>query len=184
MSLNKAEQLWVESNMGLVGTVIKQEVKGINTLGSLSYDDLFQTGCIGLCNVAKKYVATPEMTSTLAYTYIRNEIFKLLRSSTLRRQKEFSKDTSRHDGVKLDAREVEAADELGLLPIMTQLSEGAPISVVKGIKAMILHTQGYTYREIGELMDGAKANLVTAWVSRARAYLQQDESIASLREAG
>lgn len=183
MSLNKAEQQWVEANMGLVGTVIKQEVKGINTLGSLSYDDLFQTGCIALCNVAKEYIAQPGMPSTLAYTYIRNDIFKLLRSTTLHRKREFSADTVPPDYMNDESIGPYPVDELGLLPLMMQLSNDASVSVIKGIKALILHTQGYTYREIGELMDGAKANLVTAWVSKARSYLLQNKDISDLRKA-
>ena len=42
----------------------------------------------------------------------------------------------------------------------------------KGIRALRLMAEGYTSREIGEQMGGAKANHVTAWVTKARKYLK------------
>ena len=182
MSLSKTGQQWVEANMGLVGKVIAQEVKCIDRLGVLSYEDLFQTGCIGLCNVAEKYVAHPELASTLAYTYIRNEIFKLLRATTLRRQREFATDTELRY-IMRDEADLLPEDNMGLLSLIKQLGMESPATVRKGIEALILHTQGYSYREIGNMMGGVKANLVTAWVAKARAHLRRNEVIAGLRKA-
>ena len=58
--------------MGLVGKVIKDKVHGLGQAGMLSYDDLFQIGCIGLCKAA----ATDKggTFSTYAYRLIWNEI--------------------------------------------------------------------------------------------------------------
>ena len=51
MTLTERQQRIVEANMGLVGRVIKDKVHGLGQEGAFTYDDLFQIGCIGLCNI-------------------------------------------------------------------------------------------------------------------------------------
>lgn len=48
MALTPTQMQVVEENMGLVGKVIKEKVHGLGQPGVPDYDDLFQTGCIGL----------------------------------------------------------------------------------------------------------------------------------------
>lgn len=52
----------------------------------------------------------------------------------------------------------------------------------KGIIALRLMAEGYTSREIGEQMGGAKANHVTAWVTKARKYLKSRPEIQAYRQ--
>jgi len=52
--------------------------------------------------------------------------------------------------------------------------------VAKGIDAIRLMADGYTCREIGELMGGISANNITAWISKARAFLKDDPDIKAL----
>lgn len=52
----------------------------------------------------------------------------------------------------------------------------------KGIRALRLMAEGYTSREIGEQMGGAKANHVTAWVTKARKYLKSRPEIQAYRQ--
>ena len=64
--------------------------------------------------------------------------------------------------------------------LLSAARKEAPPSTAKGIDAMILMSQGYTSREIGERM-GASAKLVCAWVSKARKFLKafpETEAIA------
>ena len=51
----------------------------------------------------------------------------------------------------------------------------------KGFQAIRLLAQGYTSREIGERF-GVKANLVCAWVSKARKYLREREELRQMAE--
>lgn len=46
---------------------------------------------------------------------------------------------------------------------------------------MFLMEKGYTSREIGERF-GVKANLVCAWVSKARKYLREREELRQMAE--
>ena len=56
-----------------------------------------------------------------------------------------------------------------------------PVSTRKGIRAMLLMERGYSSREIGEQM-GVKANLVCAWISRARKYLREQAQLRQIAE--
>jgi len=87
MEFNERNKL-IEENMGLVGRVIKDRVRNINSIGLYTYDDLFQFGCIGLCKAADNYRFGNGRFSTYAYILIRNEIFKALEYATLRRNRE------------------------------------------------------------------------------------------------
>ena len=52
MKLTAAQQKLVEDNLGLVGKVIAQKVRGLHNIPYYTYDDLFQIGCIGLSKAA------------------------------------------------------------------------------------------------------------------------------------
>ena len=82
MTLTDMQQKKVEENMGLLHQVIHDKVHGYDQWGFYTYDDLFQTGCIGLCKAA----ATDKggIFSTYAYRLIWHEICDALIQSTKR----------------------------------------------------------------------------------------------------
>ena len=53
----------------------------------------------------------------------------------------------------------------------------------KGIDALKLMAEWYSCHEIGELMGGVSANNITAWISKARAFLKDDRDITALRDS-
>ena len=165
----------VEENMGLVGRVIRDKVRNVHGIGIYSYEDLFQVGCIGLCNAADSYKPGTGNFSTFAYIVIRNEIMDALEYATLRRTRETASDPSDLT-VKL---EQEYPD--GTLQTLHRALDDARRHTngvtAKGIEAIRLLAQGYTHREIGSLMGGASANNVSAWVARARKYLRSQSYI-------
>ena len=73
MTLTEEQRGQVEANMGLIGKVLKDKLRGSSALGVYTHEDLFQIGCVGLC----KAVAEDKKTgcfSTFAYRLIWNEI--------------------------------------------------------------------------------------------------------------
>ena len=73
MTLSEEQRLQVEANMGLIGKVLKDKLRGSSALGVYTHEDLFQIGCVGLC----KAVAEDKKAgcfSTFAYRLIWNEI--------------------------------------------------------------------------------------------------------------
>lgn len=172
--LNAGQRRKVEDNIGLVHKVIADKVHGTFQYGMYSREDLFQIGCIGLC----KAVATDKggCFSTYAYRLIWNEICDALVCSLRNGNREMAVDVFPETGgfdVK-DDREL----QIVLQHIMDEAKGVVPASTRKGIRAMLLMERGYTSREIGEQM-GVKANLVCAWVSKARKYLR---GLAELRQ--
>ena len=179
MKLTIEEQKKVEDNMGLVGKVIKDKVNGVNELRFYTYDDIFQIGCIGLCKAATKDNGIGCF-STYAYRLIWNEICDQLIYATRRQRKEELSETK----VVLAAGKEDVPMELklDLYDALDRAKEAAIPTVQKGIHALTLMSEGYTAREIGEQL-GVSANLVTAWVSKARTFLKsQPEIIHIMRD--
>ena len=177
--LNDAQRKQVEENMGLVGKVIKDKVHGVNQLGIYAYDDLFQIGCIGLC----KAVATDKggIFSTYAYRLIWNEICDALIYSTRRQVTELSSDM-----IPLVVEEptisiADVATQFDVQAALKAAKQEASPCVLKGIDAMIQMAEGRSSKEIGNEL-GVSANLVCAWVSKARKYLKSRPEILALAE--
>jgi RNA polymerase sigma factor (sigma-70 family) len=180
MRLNNAQGKRIEENMGLVGGVIRDHVWDVHGVGIFTYEDLFQIGSVGLCKAAATYKPGKAKFSTYAYRVIQNEIFDALEYATLRRVRE-----------EIMEPERVPVSETGDLPdgILGSLEQALDAALTrasgvtaKGIRAIRLLAEGYTHREIGGQMGGASANNVSAWVARARKFLQADPAIAALKD--
>lgn len=180
MCLNAEQRRLVEENMGLVGKVISDKVRDVSQIGIYTYDDLFQIGCIGLCKAAESAKPSSTSFSTYAYVLIRNEIFTALEYATKRRNKEQVTDPVELTGANsFDETAFELQGAVGTA-MESALARASGVTA-KGIRALWLFSEGYTCREIGEQM-GAPANHISAWISRARAFLKADPTIRDLAE--
>lgn len=167
MKLTKGQRRIVEENLGLVGKVVKDRVRNLNTLGLYTYDDLFQIGCIGLSKAA----ATDKggHFSTYAYRLIWNEICDALVYAIRRMTRE--KPTEDFALLSNKASDFDSAISLDIRGILKTAKENANASTRKGIAAIEMQVQGYSCKEIGESLH-APENHVTAWMSKARKYLR------------
>lgn len=162
------QQRIVEENMGLVGKVIKDKVRQIGQPGTPSYDDLFQTGCIGLI----KAVMTDKggTFSTYAYRLIWNEICDELIRNTRLVLNEQPADTieifTQSSGQGLDRLETH-----DLRHAIQQAKKQARGGAARGIECLELMVQGYSSQEIGDIL-GADSGTVRMWMTRARKYLR------------
>jgi len=166
--------------MGIVGRVIKDKVHGIQRIGIFTYDDLCQIGREGLCKAADTFQPGKGCFSTYAYRLIRNEIFDALEYATLRRNREVLVDPDELPGPAVQSF-TDGTQDLGR--ILDNAQTQANGVTAKGIAAIRLLAEGYTHREIGEHMGGVSANNVSAWVARARKYLQARPEIAAWRDS-
>jgi RNA polymerase sigma factor (sigma-70 family) len=181
MRLSNGERSLVEENMGLVGKVIKDKVRDVQSIGIFTYDDLFQIGCIGLCKAAATRVPGKGRFSTYAYMLIRNEIFSALEYATLRKNREIAAEPEeRPTSQSLD--ELYDGSEEALNQALAAALMRASGITAKGIGAIRLLAEGYTHREIGERMGGVSANNVSAWVARARRFLRADPAVAAFAD--
>lgn len=83
MTNDLAIENMVIDNMNLVHFVIHSKFENaLNKTAICEYDDLVQTGTIGLLKAAKAYDQSKGCFSTLATTCIKNEILNLLKKNT------------------------------------------------------------------------------------------------------
>jgi RNA polymerase sigma factor (sigma-70 family) len=185
MPLNELKRKLVEDNMGLVGTVIKENVKDVNNIGIFTYKDIYQIGCLGLTKAVEHYKPGEEKFSTCAYICIRNEIFNALEYATVRRRREEIVDPDNALSLLLTQNPQSEFEETAseLEKMLDAAKSRATGVTAKGIDAIRLMAQGYKCREIGELMGGVTANDVTAWISKARVFLKEDADITALKDA-
>ncbi len=168
MKLNLEQQKKVEDNMGLVGKVIKDKVRNINSIPGYTYDDLFQIGCIGLCKAAS--TDRGGTFSPYAYRLIWNEICDALAYSTRKYSKEDSTDNVclKYD---YNSSKIQENAKLELYDVLKSAKNNVSPSVALGIDAMLLMNKGYTARDIGAQF-GKTTNTITALVSKAKKHLR------------
>ncbi len=173
MRLMPEQKKIVESNMGLVGKVIKDKVRGLGQISVYTYDDLFQIGCIGLCKAA----ATDKggCFSTYAYRMIWNEICDELIRSTRLTQRELI----------LESNEIRAAtpspekDSLAVTELryaLGQAKKKANGVIVKGITCLEMSALGYNSQEIGKHFR-AEAATIRMWMTKARRFLKEQPEL-------
>lgn len=175
MKLTEQQQKLVEENMGLVGKVIKDKVHGLNNMIFYTYEDLFQIGCIGLSKAA----ATDKggVFSTYAYRLIWNEICDAL----IYASKHTAEEISISEKIDVSVYENYNATDLkvSLDEVLKNAKKDANSTVLKGIDALVMMSNGLTAKEVGERF-GVAANIVTAWISKARKFLKARPDIMQL----
>ena len=165
--------------MGLVGKVIKDKVRQLGQPGTPSYDDLFQTGCMGLIKAAM--TDKGGTFSTYAYRLIWNEICDELIRYTRLVLNEQSADTIEI----LTKSSEQLPDPLeihDLRHILRQAKEQARGGAARGIECLELTAKGYSSKEISELI-GADPGTVRMWMTRARKYLRGIPELRRFAEA-
>lgn len=177
MTLTAEQQKKVEQNIRLVQKVINDKVHGPYQLGIYTYDDIFQIGCIGLCKAA----ATDKggTFSTYAYRLIWNEICDALIYSTRWQATELSSDMIPLVAENPTVSIANVATQLDVQAALKAAKQKASPCVIKGIDAMIQMAKGRSSKEIGNEF-GVSANLVCAWVSKARNFLKKRPEILAL----
>ena len=169
----------VEDNMGLVGKVIKDKVRQLGQPGTPSYDDLFQTGCMGLIKAAM--TDKGGTFSTYAYRLIWNEICDELIRNTRLVLNEQSADTI-EILTKSSKQFPDPLENHDLRHILRQAKAQARGGVARGIECLELTAQGYSSKEISELI-GADPGTVRMWMTRARKYLKGIPELRQYAEA-
>lgn len=169
MTLTENQKKMIESNLGLVGKVIKDKVHGLTQASIFTYEDLFQIGCIGLCKAA----ATDKggTFSTYAYRLIWNEIcdalIKAMRISG--REEVMDPQTAM---ASFSAEQKDPSFYMDLRLVLEQIEGQADSTVASGIHALRLSLDGYTSQEIGQMLH-AQPGTVRMWMTKARRYLRE-----------
>lgn len=172
MRLNERQRRIVEENMGLVGKVIKDKVHGLGQADMLSYDDLFQIGCIGLCKAA----ATDKggTFSTYAYRLIWNEICDALIKLSRINSWEQVQDTA--GWIESVPDPMENINRREALRVAESHAEGV---ARQGIRALKLTMDGYSGKEVGRILQ-AQPGTVRMWMTKARRFLKEQPEVQAV----
>lgn len=179
MELTPVQKQVVEDNMGLVGKVIKDKVRQLGQPGIPSYDDLFQTGCMGLIKAAM--TDKGGTFSTYAYRLIWNEICDELVRNTRLVLNEQPADTI-EILTKSSEQFPDPLETHDLRHIIQQAKKQAHGGTAKGIECLELTVQGYSSHEVGNIV-GADSGTVRMWMTRARKYLKCIPELQQYAEA-
>lgn len=174
MMLTKEEQVTVEKNMELVYKVVNDKFGAAERIGAYAREDLIQIGFIGLC----KAVVTDKggCFSTYAYRLIWHEICDALVGPGKRWSKEIP-DENMYLSIVQNHDNPESLSVLHTT--IHEAKKNVPESTRKGITALELMQQGYSSKEIA-YSYGTKANIVCAWMSKARKYLKAQHRLQEL----
>ena len=166
MTLNEEQKKKVEENMGLVGKVIKDKIHGAGQMGIYSYEDLMHIGYIGLCKAA--YTDKGGCFSTYAYRIIYNTLMDAI--VQINRQNSHETATDYLEGWNNEETYSNQHAYTELKYTLTELEKKAPKGIRKGIRAIILFTEGYSSAEIGKKFH-TSGSIVRVWMERARKFL-------------
>lgn len=199
MQLDDIQRRLVEENLALVRKVIYDKVHGAGRLGIITYDDLYQTGCIGLCKAVASdkydYAHKKENTHsqdqkrfcTYAYRVIWNEICTVLIGTT-KAKSECSVDPNQADAlfyeIQADSYKGISNTELRIMleQLLKDAGRTATGATAKGLRAIRYMAEGYTSSEIAKMMGGASCHHVTAWISKARRHIKSDPELMRMMQ--
>lgn len=175
MKLTEEQQNKVVENIGLVGKVISDKVYGINQLRLISYDDIYQSGCIGLCKAAA--MDKGGCFSTFAYKLIWHEICDCLAKVSKPNKNEEL--VEYHCIATIQSQLIEREFEIKLM--INQTEQKAHGSLRYGIDALKLFLYGYSSKDIAKIMK-MKPGTVRMQITRAKRFLQQQQEIKLILE--
>ena len=182
-TLSAEQRELVEKSIGVVRWTIYMHIQINETVFGLSYDDLFQEGCICLCKAAKTYDGKTAKFETYAKVVIKNGLLNYCRTmcAGYKRQLPLQElvDSGESSRTFLDFLSVEDFTEAALSDLTTfdllELVKEEYSGVARlGIEALELKVKGLSGSEIARLY-GVAPNHVGAWISRAAEKLRKND---------
>lgn len=166
LKISDEERKLIEENLEVVKIVILTNFRYNNNVVGLSFEDLYQVGCLALCESVKKYNYSTKF-STFAFIVVKSKLLTYCKKIN-----ENNKRTSYivYDDV-VDKTEITSRIyEYEILKKLSVIKSNSRGVTLKGIIALELKVKGFTGREIAD-MYGVSTNNVSAWIARAKSKL-------------
>ena len=187
MTASTAAPIHPEDYLDLVSKIISIYITPHTEITGMEYADLYQTGCLALCEAATSYQPDRNTSfSTYASIVIRSRLYDACRRANRIYSRQLYLDaTLTEDG------ETAFADQLaktppsspkGLIPLLQEIQKEYGGIAAKGIQALLLREAGYSSNDIAEMYH-VKPNHISAWVSRASSRLRKDPRILAKAES-
>ena len=176
----------IEDAMPLVGWTIRRYFKCNEGIVGLSYEDLFQEGCIALCRAASEYDKKRGAFNTFAVTVIHHYLIDYCRMMTgptrnlpsvsLEQLAEEGWTGAGSDADKAFESEDESLSTINTQDFLRKRKDRYAGSAKLGVEALELKVLGgYGITDIAKQYD-AEPNLVGAWIAKAKKRIRLDIS--------
>lgn len=167
--LTLVQKQLIEDNLDVVKIVILTNFRYDNNAIGLNFEDLYQVGCLSLCEAVEKYDYTTKF-NTFASVVVRNKLLTYCKKTNEINSKSFYEDY-------LEIQEMidfnENLYEYEILKLLENTKANSKGITLKGIIALELKIKGLSGKEIAD-MYGTSTNNVSAWISRAKKKLMNN----------
>ena len=182
--LAAAQQRLVEKNLTIVERVLRFDIHANPCVAGLSYEDLYQEGCVWLCKAALTFDPARGGFAPYARRVVQNGLVSYCRNVLSRHQRTVSlSDLEPAVLTTLEAQNAAASHTKCETPLLLAAAESQCNGIArKGVHALALQVSGAPLSAVAVRMS-APPNHVSAWISRAVHKLRNDESfLSSLHE--
>lgn len=179
--MKELEEL-VSDTMPLVDIIIKTKIQLNNNNVDISYDDLYQVGCIALIQAAKKYNPSYNVQfKTFASKVIYHKLIDECRKQNIyiKHCNNYVSITTSDENLCYTMQSSQDDIEAEALKILEKAVSCTKGNVQLGMKVIRYRIIGYSNQEIADKM-GIKINTLYAAISQARKKLKTDPNLISL----
>lgn len=164
--------------------VLRFDINANPCVAGLGYEDLYQEGCVWLCNAALTFDPARGSFASYARQVVQNGLVSYCRNLTGKQSRMIS--LAEMEPTALAALEVQHSAPFDIeceTPLLLAAAESQYSGVTrKGVHALALQVSGIPLTAVATRMS-APPNHVSAWISRAVHKLRNDESfLSSLHE--
>lgn len=168
---------FIEENKNLVHHAIKFYIDNPSRQGIHTYEDLAQIGYLKLIDIVESYDESKNSFSDYAVTSIKNHILNAIKKETNNHKLDESYDAEYSGCYYEKYCDVKAAD------ILSKYGNSESELTNKGIDALIMTMEGYTYKEIAEIKNTTVADIKTA-IHTAKNRLRRSKPLYDKLKAG
>lgn len=181
LRLSEQEERMFMENEKLIHKNIHCYIESAGEYGINSYEDLVQVGRIGLCKAIKTYDKEKAKFSSYAMTVIKNTILSELKSKKNRNRErtDYFEDLNEKETVEQSYELKINLDAQDAYMVVKNCGTNYGGIAEKGVNAIIMMSQGYSCKEIGEVYN-VDSKTITAWISRARQKLRKEAAVLEL----
>ncbi len=182
--LTAAQQRLVEENLTIVERVLRFDINANPCVAGLGYEDLYQEGCVWLCNVALTFDPARGSFASYARRVVQNGLIGYCRIVLSQCRHTVSLDDLEPAVLAtLEAQNTVSSHTKCETPLLLAATESQYSGVTrKGVHALTLQVSGMPLTAVAVRMS-VPPNHVSAWISRAVHKLRNNESfLSSLQE--
>lgn len=179
--LTAAQQRLVEENLPIVERVLRFDIQANPCVSGLGHEDLYQEGCVWLCNAALTFDPARGSFASYARRVVQNGLVGYCRNALSKYQRTVSLgDLEPAVLAALEAQNAVSSHTKCETPLLLAAAESQYTGVTRrGVHALALQVSGMPLTAVAVRMS-APPNHVSAWISRAAHKLRNNESFSHL----